>query len=420
MKMSFLPGLLVAAAFFASIGDLSASKVKVWNQSKPADYEKAKLKGAVISDAGTLRLSRRLKSLATLDAIHIWAAVEDRFGNLFIGTGDEGKVYRIAPTGKVTVVWSGANSQVLSLAVDARGETVFAGTGPAAQVVRIDAGGAKVLSELPASYIWALAIDPKSDSLYAATGPEGRVFRVTADGKSSVFYDTKQDHVLCLAVGSEGTVYAGTDKTGRVYRIDPRGKGFVLYQAPQSEVRTMSLSGDAVYVGTSATRRRASATSRIGGSNSTATTQLIRTTFGVESSDPGREGRRRQSATKTTSNTKQKEQTKGSATSAATAPLTGENSVYRIGFDGSVREVFRDKVLVMSLLHQGKRLFVGRPCQGQLFEVNETRTRRARSPGSITDRSWVCYARKMAPSWSRRAIPARCICWKKATKARAS
>jgi hypothetical protein len=45
--------------------------------------------------------------------------------------------------------------------------------------------------------------------------------------------------------------------------------------------------------------------------------------------------------------------------------------VYRIGLDGAVREVFRDKVLVLSLLRHGERLYVGTGIAGQLFEVNE-------------------------------------------------
>jgi hypothetical protein len=372
MKAFLLPLLFVAAASFVTSGSATAAKVKVWNHSKPADYDKAKFKAAVISDAGTLRLSHRLKPLADLDATHVWAVVEDREGNLFAGTGDEGKVYRVTPAGKAAVVWSGANTQVLSHAVDARSETVFVGTGPAAQVVRIDVAGAKILCDLPASYIWALAFDRKTDTLYAATGPHGKVFRVTPDGKASVFYDTKQDHVLCLAVGPEGNVYAGTDKTGRVYRIDPRGKGFVLYQAPQSEVRTMTLAADALYVGTSATKRRPSASSRTGqaspGPSGAARLTGTGSTAKVRASSAKGE---EPIATKTTSDEKSKEQTKGSPASAPTTPGSGENSVYRIGFDGAVREVFRDKVLVMSLIHHGKHLFVGTAMAGQLFEVNE-------------------------------------------------
>ena len=241
MKSSPLTWLLIAATALLAVSNVSAAKVKVWHQYKPGDYDKAQMKGVVVSNTGTLRLSHTVKPLASLDATHVWDVVEDRAGNLFVGAGDEGKVYKVTPEGKTSVAYTSPNSQVLSLAVDARGETVYAGTGPSAQVVRIDAGGAKVLCELRASYIWALAVDPKSGALYAATGPHGKIYRITPDGKASVFYDTKQDHVLCLAVGPEGRLYAGTDKTGRVYRIDAHGKGFVLYQAAQSEVRTMIL-----------------------------------------------------------------------------------------------------------------------------------------------------------------------------------
>src|SRR5262249_32477037 len=72
------------------------------------------------------------------------------------------------------------------------------------------------------------------------------------EGKASVFYATKQEHVLCVAVGPDGQVYAGSDKNGLVYRIDAKGKGFVLYQAAQTEVRSIHVTRDSVYGGTSA------------------------------------------------------------------------------------------------------------------------------------------------------------------------
>ncbi len=372
MKAKLLSGLLVAASALFAGGSVSAAKVKVFSHQTPGDHDKAQMKGAVLSSTGTVRLSRKLQALPGLDATHVWAVAEDRFGNLYAGTGDEGKVYKITPAGKTSVVFTSENSQVLSLAVDARGETVYAGTGPSAQVVRIDTHGAKVLCDLPASYIWALALDRKSDALFAATGPQGKIFRITADGKASVFYDTKQDHVLCLAAGPDGTLYAGTDKTGRVYRIDSHGKGFVMYEAAQSEVRTLCLDEGALYAGTAVTRRRPSASSR--SPESTPTAKVMRSSRTSRASED-REKRSTKTdeepATKTTPNSKSKEHTKGSPSSTASAPASGENSVYRIGLDGAVREVFRDKVLVLSLLRQGSRLYVGTGIAGQLFEVNE-------------------------------------------------
>ena len=50
-----------------------------------------------------MRLSRQLKPLASVDATHIWDVVEDRQGSLFVATGDAGKIYKVAPDGKVSV-----------------------------------------------------------------------------------------------------------------------------------------------------------------------------------------------------------------------------------------------------------------------------------------------------------------------------
>ncbi len=184
--------------------------------------------------------------------------VEDKEGNLFVATGDEGKLYKVAQDGKVSVAYTCADSQILCLALGADG-SVYAGTGPAGQVVRIAAAGqdAKVVAEDLDSYVWSLAVNEETKTIYAGTGPKGRIYQVTPEGKGSVFYTTKQEHILCLARTEQGHRYAGTDKGGLVYRITPRGKGFVLYQAPQGEVRSLLVSADGVvYAGTSAPVKR--------------------------------------------------------------------------------------------------------------------------------------------------------------------
>src|SRR5947209_15782162 len=84
-----------------------AAKVKVWHHDSPAHYDKAQLKGAVVSSEGALRLSRQLRPLAGLDATHVWDVVEDRDGALYIATGDEGKVFRLSPDGKLAVAYAG-------------------------------------------------------------------------------------------------------------------------------------------------------------------------------------------------------------------------------------------------------------------------------------------------------------------------
>jgi hypothetical protein len=360
MLRSLLPAVVLACV----AAPLQAAKVKVWHHYQPAHYEKAALKNAVVGSEGAVRLAHQLKPLAGIDAGHVWDLLEDGDGNLFAAAGEEGKVVKVAPDGKTTVAYQGEDP-VFCLAAGPEG-AVYAAAG--GQVLRLDKGG-KSLCDTGESYIWSLAWDAKSQALYAGTGPKGRVLRITPDGKSSVFYTTKQEHVLCVAAGPDGTLYAGTDKNGLVYRIDAKGKGFVLYQAPQSEVRALKVFADAVYVGTSSSsvrRRGVSTASREGGGDSVALADKNTPVYTFSGRPLGDKPAESKSPSKTSA-----PESKGSPAPAPSPPASGENSVYRITPDGAVREVFRDKVLVLSLLRLGDRLLVGSGMDGQLFEVDE-------------------------------------------------
>jgi hypothetical protein len=357
-----------------------AAKVKVWHQSTPSSYDRAQLKGAVVSSEGAVRLSRQMKPLTGLDATHVWDMIEDADGNLIVATGDEGQVFRVTPEGKASVLYTAEDSQVLCLA-RAAGGAVYAGTGPNGQVVRIEPDGkAKVVHRGEGLYVWSLVIDPRTQDVYAGTGPKGAVYRITPDGKASVFYQTKQEHVLCLARAADGTLYAGTDKSGLVYRIDARGKGFVVFSAPQSEVRSLLVTADAVYAGTSSptSRRRggSSNTTSAGGSSSLPGGGSSATSAIGDKPDKARVSEGASVVGGASSDAKESSDRAVSAP-APSAPSSGENSVFRIAPDGTAREVFRERALVLSLMKDGGRLFVGTGLEGQLFEIDEATKERS-------------------------------------------
>ncbi len=357
-----------------------ASKVKVWYHHAPAHYDKAQLRQTVVSNEGAVRLSRRLRPLPGIDASHVWDVVEDRAGNLFVATGNEGKLFKVAADGKVSVVFTSEDSQVLCLAVSPDG-SVYAGTGPAGHIVRVDAKGeAKVIADIPDSYVWSLAVGDNGQTIYAGTGPKGRIYRVTPEGKTTVFYTTKQDHIHCLALAADGTLYAGTDKAGLVYKIDPKGKGFVLFSAPQAEVRSLVVTADGVYAGTSSpTRRRPGGAGPVssGGPSSggPSGTPAVPASITREKESKANEGT--PAAIGSPPSTETKDAGKGSAAPAPSSPGSGENSIYRIAADGTVREIFREKAMVLSLLGQGGRFFAGTGMDGQLFEITEATRERS-------------------------------------------
>jgi hypothetical protein len=353
-----------------------AAKVKVWLQGAPSHYEKAHLKQIVVSSEGALRLSRELKPLVGLDATHVWDIVEDKQGNLYAATGDEGKIYQITPQGKISVAFDSQESQILCLALAPDG-SIYAGTGPSGLIVRIGTDGkSRVIYQSPETYVWSLTVDAKGQNLYAGTGPKGRIYQVSPDGKASVFYTTKQEHVLCLTMDPQGMLYAGTDKNGLVYRIDPKGKGFVVFSAPQAEVRSLLVTPDGLYAGTSAPSRHHGSGNSIGNqrSSSSSPDSPPGLTSAASKKDPGSASTSNGSSPAPSSLS---DRDKGGSAKESSPPSSGENSVYRIRPDGTVREVFREKALMLSLLKQGGRIIVGTGMEGQLFEIDEASKERS-------------------------------------------
>ena len=314
---------LAAVVLLVGGRSLEAAKVKVWHQHQQSHFDKAKFKDTVVTSEGVLRLSRQVRPLAGIDVTNVWDLAEDARGNLYAATGDEGKLYKITPDGKTSVIHTSKDGHIFSLVATPDG-TIYAGTGPTGKLVRIGTDGKiVVVAENLDNYVWSLAYDPGSQSVFAGTGPKGKIYRISADGKATVFYATKQEHVLCLAVGDKGMLYAGTDKGGLIYRIDAGGKGFVLYHANQPEVRALLVTPSAIYAGTSAPVARR-------GSGFAPGTKL----------DDSK-------------------------------PAPGENSLYRIALDGSVREIYRDKTMILRLVQSNGKMLVATGMQGQLFEVNE-------------------------------------------------
>lgn len=375
--------LIFMAALLTSPAD--AAKLKIWQHNSQGSFDKAQFKQAVVSSEGVLRLSRNLKPLAAVGAMYVWDVVEDKIGNLIVASGVEGKIFKITVDGKVELLYSSGDSQVFCL-TQAPDGTIFAGTGPRGTVIRIGADKASVLAEDLDNYVWSLAYDPLSKTLYAGTGPKGKIYQISNGAKPGVFYTTKQEHILRLAMGSNGTLYAGTDKGGMVYRIEPSGKGFVIFHAAQSEIRSLLVTDDAVFAGTGSpiSRRNnsSSKTSRLGGGDSSSGDGGVPAGLPekIESPEAGKPNLPAEAlkimklmalADRRGGSTFEEGRASPVGAPAPSPPSVGENSLYRIARDGTVRELFREKVMILSMLRFPGRFLLGTGQQGQLFEVNE-------------------------------------------------
>src|SRR5205823_11037801 len=92
----------------------------------------------------------------------------------------------------------------------------------------------------------------------------------------------------------------------------------------------------------------------------------------------GGDGARQATAAKSSGSSEESEDSKESSRpTSLPPPASGENSLYQIRSDGTVREVFRERSMLLSLLRRQGRIFVGTGMDGQLFEIDEATRERS-------------------------------------------
>jgi len=240
VKRIWITGLTLVLALS---GSASAVTPTVWRDDTFAEFEKGDPKGVAIAADGSVTLSQAVEDYADTKALHVWALARDAQGNLYAGTGNEGKVFRIGPDRRVDLAGALPDARIVhALTVDAEG-TVYAGTSPGGRIYRIAPGKAPALvCSTGARYVWALTLTPKGE-LYAATGGGGKVLRISPDGKATEVGASSDEHIVSLAAGQDGALYAGTEGSGLVYRVSG-GRMQVLYDAPEREVRGLAVGKD--------------------------------------------------------------------------------------------------------------------------------------------------------------------------------
>ncbi|MGH9333687.1 MAG: hypothetical protein ACRD21_08055, partial [Vicinamibacteria bacterium] len=208
-----------------------------WRLESQSDFLPGDAEGVSISSEGTISLAPAAQVLLEANDPYFWSlAVEG--SNAYLGSGNEGKIYRVDASGESRVIADTNELQVHALAVDRRGN-LFAGTSPRGMVYKVSPGGnEEVYFDPEDRYIWALAADSRGN-LLVATGDRARIHRVDPGGGSEVLFESEETHIVSLAIDTDDNLYAGTDGSGLVLRIDRGGATTVLFDTPYQEVRSV-------------------------------------------------------------------------------------------------------------------------------------------------------------------------------------
>jgi hypothetical protein len=210
-----------------------------------ADFLKGEVENLSIDSHGRLMLGPASTTVYESSAPFLWTVVQGSDAAMYVGSGNEGQVFRIGGDGKGTLFFDAEELEVHALAA-IPGGGLYVGTSPDVKIYKVDAKGAGTVFFDPADkYIWSLAVD-KAGNVFAATGDKGVVYKITPDGIAAPFYATRATHAIALAFDREGRLLVGTESPGRVFQVDETGKPFVLLDSPFNEIHSLRVDGNGV------------------------------------------------------------------------------------------------------------------------------------------------------------------------------
>lgn len=240
----------------------SAAGTRIWELAGFEEFDKGEPDGTAISSEGRVGLGLVARPMELEGIGLVWSMVSDQKGNVYLGTGYDGKIYRVRGR-KVALIADTGQLVVTSLALDKKGD-LYAAALPDPVIWKIPspataAKTAKTEKGSPSAekwatldkdieHIWALAWSRDGKTLFAGTGPKGQVIALGRDGRPNVYVKTEDDHVLCLSLDDQGRLLMGTSPSAKLLAATGPGKVQALADFDSTEVRVILPMGDDTWV----------------------------------------------------------------------------------------------------------------------------------------------------------------------------
>ncbi len=371
---------LALLAFVALGGPVFGGGPVFWEVSSQADIIKGDARGVSIAENGTITLAKDFNLVYDTKEAYIWSSATDRAGNIYLGTGHEGRVFKVEPNGTGRLLFDSPELDVYAIATDAQGN-VYAGTSPDGKIYKITPEGRdSVFFDPGDKYIWSLAFDPATSTLYAGTGDKGVIYKIDATGKGQVLADTNETNIVSLALDKNRNVIAGTDPSGLVLRVSPDGKTFALFDSPLQEIHALSVGADGSIYALGINQQASSKSSSSLGT-STTTTLSSDNVITISTSDDDDSSGTTQTANLSGLLTQSSSASQSSATGAKSA-------VFRILPDGGSEVYWQSKTAVgfgLDLMADGNVL-LGTGEKGRIYKIapDHTQTLLIQSPEDQT------------------------------------
>jgi hypothetical protein len=238
-RLPFRVAAVLAAALVSRVA--GAATARIWTSDSTGDFSAGEARGVAVTVDGELVLSRSLERVEGVGEAVLYDAVTAKGGDVYLATGEAGRILRISPAGKVETFATLEEKQVTAITLGADG-TVFAGGSPGGKVYRIEKGKPALFYDTKAQYVWALAF--AGPSLFVATGLPGEIHRVDPSGSGRRIHASTEPHVRTLHAAANGDVWAGTSGSGLVLKVDKAGNVKTVYDSGKTEVTAIASAPD--------------------------------------------------------------------------------------------------------------------------------------------------------------------------------
>jgi hypothetical protein len=250
--MKRLPLILFAGSALLALSSVpvaQAVNTAPVDQDTFAEFSPGEFDNVSLTSEGHLELAPAMTNTADVTDPVVWAAVQDAQGNVFFGTGNQGKIFKLTPKGELSVFFAPNEVMVHALALDGKGR-LYAATSPNGRVYRLEADGrAEVFCAPGETYIWAMTFG-KDGALYLATGNHGKILRVSptnsTPAQATTYLETEETHINALAWTRDGNLLAGTSPHGYLYCIDKTNHGFVLFNSGDTEIKQIAVASNGI------------------------------------------------------------------------------------------------------------------------------------------------------------------------------
>ncbi len=237
---------------------VTARQPSAWTQTSAKDFLEGELEGVAVRSDGVVTLTPYVERINSPGVFYVLSAAADPSGAVYVGTGSEGHIYKIADSHKATLFCDLDSFAVTGLMGDGEGG-LLAATAPGGKVYRVSADGtAEVYCELPVDYLWAIGKTAQG-KVVVCTGSEGKLYELQGAGKYTEVCKLAQAHILCLAADAKYT-YLGTASQGVVYRLSADGRYTALFDAKDDDITAITVpkaaqqAGGTIYVATASSK----------------------------------------------------------------------------------------------------------------------------------------------------------------------